>query len=82
MELATIRVGNTVDFDVRDTYFPTPAEVLMQKFGDRILQGEVTDFTCGGGTTFVVLRVRGVRDLVIVPRSRVRMPLLRQHREP
>jgi hypothetical protein len=71
-------VGQTVDFDVHDAFLPTPAEVLMQRHGHQILQGQVMDLTPAGapGGDYAVLRVRGVRDFVIVPRERVRPSLL------
>lgn len=78
MQSSPVRVGQTVDFDVHDAFIPTPAEVLMQRYGHQILQGQVMDLTSAGspGGEYVVLRVRGVRDFVIVPRERVRPSLL------
>jgi hypothetical protein len=78
MQSNPVCVGQTVDFDVHDAFIPTPAEVLMQRFGHQILQGQVMDLTPAGapGGDYAVLRVRGVRDFVIVPRERVRPALL------
>lgn len=72
-------VGQTVDFDVRDAYLPTPTEILMQRYGNQILQGQVMDLTPQSPQgEFAVLRVGGVRDFVIVPCSSLRRPLLRR----
>lgn len=78
MHSKPVCVGQTVDFDVQDAFIPTPAEVLMQRFAHQILQGQVMDLTPAGapGGDYAVLRVRGVRDLVIVPCERVRPALL------
>ncbi len=74
MQSNPVCVGQSVDFNVHDAFIPTPSEVLMQRFGHQILQGQVMDVTPAGtsGSDYVVLRVRGVRDFVIVPRERVR----------
>lgn len=78
-------VGQTVDFDVRDAFNPTSAEILMQRYGHQILQGHVVDLTAGVADAaaprpneFAVLRVAGVRDFVIVPCRKLRRPLLGQ----
>jgi hypothetical protein len=78
MQSNPLCVGQTVDFDVHDIFIPSPTEVLMQRFGHQILQGQVMDLTPTGapGGDYAVLRVRGVRDFVIVPRERVRPALL------
>lgn len=79
MQTAREWVGHTVDFDVKDAYIPTPAEILMQRYGDQILQGQVVDLTgpaTPGSLDYAVLRVGGVRDLVIVPCARLRRSLL------
>jgi hypothetical protein len=78
MQSNSVCVGQTVDFDVHDAFIPTPAEVLMQRFGHQILQGpgDGRDASRRAGGDYAVLRVRGVRDFVIVPRERVRPALL------
>lgn len=78
MQSNPVRAGQTVDFDVHDAFIPTPAEVLMQRYGHQILQGQVMDLTSVGspGGDYAVLRVRGVRDFVIVPCERVRPALI------
>lgn len=70
-------LGQTCDFDVRDAFNPTPAEILMQRYGDQILQGEVLDLTAGvsGVGDYAVLRVSGVHDFVIVPCACLRRTL-------
>lgn len=77
MQSIPVRVGQTVDFDAHDALVPTAAEVLMQRYGHQILQGQVMDLTPVGasGGRYAVLQVRGVRDLVVVPCERVRPAL-------
>lgn len=72
-------IGRMVDFDVHDVFIPMPTEVLMQRYGNQILQGQVVDLTPGGGPgaePYAVLRVPGVNEFVIVPCARLRRPLL------
>ena len=78
MQSSTVRVGHTVDFDVQDALVPTNAEVLMQRYGHQILQGQVMDLTPVGSPNgrYAVLQVRGVRDFVVVPCERVRAALV------
>ncbi len=79
MQSAREWVGQTVDFDVKDAFIPTPTEILMQRYGNQILQGQVLDLTgpaTPGGIDYAVLRVGGVNDFVIVPCARLRRALL------
>lgn len=71
-------IGKTVDFNVIDAFIPTPAEVLMQRYANQIMQGRVVDMTTDAtrGEDYAVLRVCGVRDFVIVPCRQLRFPLL------
>jgi hypothetical protein len=79
MQSPSTWIGETVDFDVLDAFNPTPAEVLMQRYAQQILQGRVVDVTSDAGRSedYAVLRVGGVRDFVIVPCRKLRRPLLR-----
>ena len=63
-----------VQFQVRDIVHPTPAAVLSELYGDDFLQGEVVGFTNDGRLTsrYVVVRVPGVSELIIVPAGRIR----------
>lgn len=76
MQSKTEWMGQTVDFNVRDAYIPTPAEILMQRYSHQILQGQVMDLTSTNQGEYAVLRVKGLRDFVIVPCERLRRPLL------
>lgn len=73
-------IGETVDFDVSDAFNPTPAEVLMQRYANQIMQGRVVDLTTDTTSSeqYAVLRVGGVKDFVIVPCCRLRRNLLRR----
>lgn len=80
MQSHTHWIGRTVDFDVLDAFNPTPAEVLMQRYANQIMQGRVVDVTTDAkhSEQYAVLRVGGVQDFVIVPCRKLRGTLLKQ----
>jgi len=55
-----------VHFKVRDVHVPDPAKVLIQLYGDHILQGFVSDITEKGGQPYAVVKVEGVSTPMVV----------------
>lgn len=64
--------GRSVIFAVQDIAFPTPGEVLMTLHSDDLLHGEVVDVSEGASETYVVVRVEGLEQPVVVPIDRIR----------
>ena len=64
---------STVHFLARDIIHPRPAEVLYELYHKHSLQGEVIALTDDGREPdgFMVIRVRGLSEPVIVPTGRV-----------
>ncbi len=60
-------VNRTVRFQVADVVHPRPVQVLLELFQHLSLEGEVVASTSDGATPFVVVRVAGLTDAVIVP---------------
>jgi len=62
-------LNRLVNFKVRDVYIPDAREVLVELYGNDILQGRVLDLSDSGGAkqAFVVVEVEGVKSHVIVP---------------
>lgn len=62
-----------VNFKVRDVYIPDAREILVELYGNDILQGRVLDLTDSGTAkqAFVVVEVEGVSRHVIVPMERI-----------
>jgi hypothetical protein len=61
-------LGNkSVRFQVGDVVHPRPVQVLTELFRDLSLEGEVVASTTDGETTYVVVRVAGLSEAVIVP---------------
>lgn len=58
-----------VDFRVRDVYLPDPGKILMDLFGDHLLQGRVLDLSDSGESDgqYVVVEVEDLKDPLIVP---------------
>jgi hypothetical protein len=58
-----------VTFRISDVYFPDPNDVLQELHGDDVLQGQVVDVSDSGAQSeaFVVVRVEGIHQPVIVP---------------
>ena len=58
-----------VNFNVRDVYIPDPREMLMDLYGNIVLQGKVVDLTDSGinKNMYAVVEVEGVDYHVIVP---------------
>ena len=62
-----------VNFNVRDVYIPAPQEILMDLYGDNILQGRVVDLTDSGSSKniYAVVKLDGVDYHMIVPVERI-----------
>jgi len=69
-------IDSTVQFQVCDLVHPRLSEVLRELYGQNRLEGEVVAVTDDGlGTArYLVVRVRGVSEPVIVPESEVVSP--------
>ncbi len=57
----------TVRFQVADVVHPRPVQVLTELFHHLSLEGEVVATTTDGATPYVVVRVLGLSEAVIVP---------------
>lgn len=58
-----------VNFNVRDVYMPDPRDMLLELYGNIVLQGKVVDLTDSGinKNMYAVVEVEGVDNHVIVP---------------
>ncbi len=59
-----------VRFKVADVVHPRPLQVLLELFRHYSLEGEIVAATSDGETRYVVCRVAGLEDAVIVARDR------------
>jgi hypothetical protein len=59
----------TVEFRIKDIVHPTPAQVLLELYGDRRLEGNLIAVTDDGeeNNGLFVIRVPGLTEPVIVP---------------
>lgn len=57
----------TVRFRVGDVIHPRPVQVLLELFRHLNLEGEVVAATTDGEAQYLVVRVAGLADVVIVP---------------
>jgi len=57
-----------VNFKVRDVYLPDAREILIELYGNDIMQGRVLDLSDSGVAkrAFVVVEVEGVKNHVVV----------------
>lgn len=65
-----------VHFRIRDVYFPDAQTLLMELYGNHLLQGKVIDISDSGMQegAFIVVKVEGVKEIrqpVIVPVERI-----------
>jgi hypothetical protein len=61
-----------VRFVVTSLIHPHPERVLLELFRDHELEGEVEALTDDGEAPFLVVRVAGLREPVIVPLGKTR----------
>jgi hypothetical protein len=66
-EIVEDLVNRAVRFQVADIVHPRPVQVLLELFRHLSLEGEVVASTTDGATPYVVVRVAGLTDAVIVP---------------
>lgn len=64
-------LNNTVQFQVRDVIHPRPTEVLMELFRTLTLEGQVVAETTDGESDFLVVRVKGLKEALIIPLARI-----------
>jgi len=55
-----------VHFKVRDVHVPEPVRVLIELYGDHILQGCVKDLTEKDGRPYAVVDVDGVSAPIVI----------------
>jgi hypothetical protein len=67
------KTGQTVRFVVSDLVHPHPARVLMEMFQNLSLEGEVAAETTDGEASYLVVRVKGLADPVIVPLTKTQL---------
>jgi len=62
-----------VHFRIRDVYFPDPQTLLMELYGNDLLQGKVVDLSDSGMQegAFAVIEVEGIKQPVIVLVGRI-----------
>ncbi|MBI4491108.1 MAG: hypothetical protein HY694_18655 [Deltaproteobacteria bacterium] len=62
-----------VHFRISDVYIPDPEKLLIELYGNDLLQGKVIDLSNSGTQegAFVVVKVEGVEQPVIVPVERI-----------
>ena len=62
-----------VHFKIRDVYIPDPQMLLLEVYGDDLLQGQVVDISDSGNPegAFAVVNVEGIKQQLIVPVQRI-----------
>lgn len=60
--------NTTVRFPVAEVLHPRPAQVLMELFRLLFLEGTILAETTDGQETFLVVRVPGVSEPLIIPK--------------
>ncbi len=62
-----------VHFRICDVYVPDPEKLLMDLYGQNLLQGKVVDLSENGasGQTFAIVQVEDLKEPVIVPVERI-----------
>lgn len=64
------RFNRTVRFRVGDVIHPRPVQVLLELFRHLRLEGEVVAATTDGDAPYLVVRVQGLSEAVIVPQAK------------
>lgn len=65
-------LNRQVQFKVGDIYRPDPVSVMDELYGNRLLEGEVLYISeSSSGTKFAVVRVRQLKDWVVVAVERI-----------
>lgn len=62
----------TVRFRIGDLVHPHPTRVLMELFRNLSLEGEVAAGTTDGETPYLVVRLPGFSEPVVVPQEKTR----------
>ncbi len=66
--------NSTVRFPVSAVVHPHPNRILAELFGDHELEGTVVAETTDGMKPFLLVRVNGLSDAVIVPQNKSSSP--------
>jgi hypothetical protein len=63
-----------IHFRISDVYIPDPEKLLVELYGDDLVQGKVIDLSDSGMQqgSFAVVQVEGLEQPVIVPVERIR----------
>jgi hypothetical protein len=63
-----------IHFKICDVYIPDPEKLLIELYGNDLLQGKVIDISDSGAQQgiFAVVTVEGLEQPVIVPVERIR----------
>jgi hypothetical protein len=63
-----------IHFKVCDVYIPDPEKLLIELYGNDLIQGKVIDISDSGAQQgiFAVVQVEGLEQPVIVPVERIR----------
>lgn len=62
-----------VHFRICDVYVPNPEKLLMDLYGNNLLQGKVIDLSDSGTQdgAYVVVEVEGIEQPVVIPANRI-----------
>lgn len=74
MKHETLRLEHRwVHFKIRDVYIPDAQMLLLEIYGDDLLQGKVVDVSDSGSPqgAFAVVEVEGIKQQLIVPIQRI-----------
>ena len=65
--------GKRAKFKALDIHLPDPVDVLIELYGDDVVQGEIMDLSDGGmqKEVFALIRVEGMQKMVVVPVDRI-----------
>jgi hypothetical protein len=63
-----------IHFRISDVYIPDPEKLLIELYGNDLVQGKVIDLSDSGTQqgSFAVVQVEGLEQPVIVPVERIR----------
>jgi hypothetical protein len=63
-----------IHFRISDVYIPDPEKLLIELYGNDLVQGKVIDLSDSGAQqgSFAVVQVEGLEQPVIVPVERIR----------
>ena len=74
INMAELELRNRlVHFKIRDVYIPDPQMLLLEVYGNDLLQGKVVDISESRSPdgAFAVVEVEGIKQQVVVPLERI-----------